>query len=329
VEDYYDVLQVSSNAEPEVIDAAYRRLARKYHPDANAGPDATERMRELNEAYEVLSNPARRAEYDRARQRTRREAARAESEAPSQPRREERAASVERVKTPAAKPAGRRPLLVGLALIGLAVLGACVAIGIWIGIDKVSESDDTLLEIGPAHVWTPSGVQWSCWSVDEEAQVQCIVNEAEASGASREAIAFFRERGVFLESYDERGRVDWGQVSYPFFNQSRPEPAFLNGAPPVLTVRDALGDVKDLAADAVTYVEAVTMPLNDPKRQQILIVWPEYATLESVIGGVSGQTFVVKLPLRKGRSSATERELEVGFVFDGAGKYLGRGLRAE
>ena len=65
--DYYAILQVHHKAEKEVIAAAYRRLAARYHPDVNASPDAAERMKQLNEAYEVLSNPARRAAYDRSR----------------------------------------------------------------------------------------------------------------------------------------------------------------------------------------------------------------------------------------------------------------------
>ena len=67
-EDLYEVLQVSPHAEPEVIEAAYRRLARKYHPDTSSGGDeAGERMRALSAAYAVLKDRARRAEYDRAR----------------------------------------------------------------------------------------------------------------------------------------------------------------------------------------------------------------------------------------------------------------------
>ena len=62
MKDYYDILQVSPNAEQEVIEAAYRRLARKYHPDVNRDPNAADRMRELNEAYEVLGGASRRAE---------------------------------------------------------------------------------------------------------------------------------------------------------------------------------------------------------------------------------------------------------------------------
>lgn len=64
--DYYATLQVDPRAEPEVIEAAYRRLARKHHPDASADPEAASRMRELNDAYEVLHDPARRRAYDAA-----------------------------------------------------------------------------------------------------------------------------------------------------------------------------------------------------------------------------------------------------------------------
>ena len=53
------------NADQEVVEAAYRRLARKYHPDVSSDPDAAARMRRLNEAYAVLGDPQRRARYDR------------------------------------------------------------------------------------------------------------------------------------------------------------------------------------------------------------------------------------------------------------------------
>ncbi|MBM2827043.1 MAG: chaperone protein DnaJ [Dehalococcoidia bacterium] len=65
--DYYETLQVHPSAEPEVIQAAYRRLSLKYHPDVNSSPAAGARMRELNEAYTVLADPIKRALYDRAR----------------------------------------------------------------------------------------------------------------------------------------------------------------------------------------------------------------------------------------------------------------------
>ena len=65
--DYYEVLQVHPRAEWEVIEAAYRRLARKYHPDVNEDVEAEQWMRELNAAYEVLSNPIFREDYDQRR----------------------------------------------------------------------------------------------------------------------------------------------------------------------------------------------------------------------------------------------------------------------
>jgi DnaJ-class molecular chaperone len=65
--DYYRVLQVDPDAEPEVIHAAYRRLAAKYHPDVSDSPEAADRMSEINAAYGVLKDPDQRAAYDRAR----------------------------------------------------------------------------------------------------------------------------------------------------------------------------------------------------------------------------------------------------------------------
>ncbi|MBI2906414.1 MAG: J domain-containing protein [Chloroflexi bacterium] len=65
--DYYAILQVHPRAEKEVIEAAYRRLATKYHPDRNSSPEATRRMKEINAAYEVLSDPEKRRWYDASR----------------------------------------------------------------------------------------------------------------------------------------------------------------------------------------------------------------------------------------------------------------------
>ncbi len=63
----YEVLQVSAKASPEVVHAAYRALAREYHPDVNDTPHAARMMRQLNAAYRVLSDPGRRAKYDAQR----------------------------------------------------------------------------------------------------------------------------------------------------------------------------------------------------------------------------------------------------------------------
>ena len=66
-QDLYEILQVHPSAHPEVINAAYRRLAFLYHPDKNPSADAAARMKRINLAYEILGDPSRRAEYDRTR----------------------------------------------------------------------------------------------------------------------------------------------------------------------------------------------------------------------------------------------------------------------
>ncbi len=62
--DYYDILGVSRNATDEQIKKAYRELVRKYHPDVSKDPNATEKFKEIQEAYQVLSDPKKRAAYD-------------------------------------------------------------------------------------------------------------------------------------------------------------------------------------------------------------------------------------------------------------------------
>jgi curved DNA-binding protein CbpA len=65
----YRRLEVAPEASPEQIGRAYRRLAHRLHPDTDpVDPDAASRFREITEAYEILSDPARRARYDRYRQ---------------------------------------------------------------------------------------------------------------------------------------------------------------------------------------------------------------------------------------------------------------------
>ncbi|MCS6914328.1 MAG: DnaJ C-terminal domain-containing protein [Myxococcales bacterium] len=68
LKDYYKTLGVSGTASAEEIKKAYRRLAKKYHPDVTGGDKAKEaKFKEITEAYEVLSDPKRRAEYDELR----------------------------------------------------------------------------------------------------------------------------------------------------------------------------------------------------------------------------------------------------------------------
>lgn len=65
--DPYKVLQVDPEAEDEVIQAAYRRLAQKYHPDRSVGQAAIDRMVAINAAWEIIGDPERRASHDLAR----------------------------------------------------------------------------------------------------------------------------------------------------------------------------------------------------------------------------------------------------------------------
>ena len=67
--DPYRVLQVAPHAEQEVIQAAYRALALKYHPDRDRTPDAQRRMLQINAAYTVLRDSAAREEWDRSQRR--------------------------------------------------------------------------------------------------------------------------------------------------------------------------------------------------------------------------------------------------------------------
>lgn len=64
---YYDILQINKNASPEIIEKAYKVLAKKYHPDLQTEENkkqAEEILKEINEAYEILSNPEKKKNYD-------------------------------------------------------------------------------------------------------------------------------------------------------------------------------------------------------------------------------------------------------------------------
>ena len=67
MKNYYKILQVDKDASPEIIKVAYKLLVKKNHPDLREGEDkknAEEKIKEINEAYDILSNPIKKAEYD-------------------------------------------------------------------------------------------------------------------------------------------------------------------------------------------------------------------------------------------------------------------------
>jgi DnaJ-class molecular chaperone len=70
MKDYYVALSVSRDASPSDVKVAYRKLAAKYHPDRNTDADAPEKFRVAQEAYDVLSDEAKRRAYDESRRRS-------------------------------------------------------------------------------------------------------------------------------------------------------------------------------------------------------------------------------------------------------------------
>ena len=67
MKNYYELLEVSENASPEVIEKAYKTLVKKYHPDLqpeNKKKEAENKIKEINEAYEILSNSVKKSNYD-------------------------------------------------------------------------------------------------------------------------------------------------------------------------------------------------------------------------------------------------------------------------
>ena len=64
MQDHYEVLGISKTASPDEIKSAYRKLSKQYHPDVNKDADAEEKFKQINEAYSVLSDSSKKAQYD-------------------------------------------------------------------------------------------------------------------------------------------------------------------------------------------------------------------------------------------------------------------------
>ena len=88
MKDYYKILQVAPDASTEVIQMAYKALAKKYHPDLNPGQEeaAQEKMKDVNEAYEILSDKDKRWQYDQIYYRQEKTAQKTSYTAPEPPK---------------------------------------------------------------------------------------------------------------------------------------------------------------------------------------------------------------------------------------------------
>ena len=87
---YYEVLGLNRDATDDDIRRAFRRLALQFHPDRSDAPDAEEQFQEINEAYQVLSVPSTRIDYDQCIERQEQEAERRQRDAEERRQREER-----------------------------------------------------------------------------------------------------------------------------------------------------------------------------------------------------------------------------------------------
>jgi len=148
--DYYAVLAVDPEAGHEVIQIAYWRLATEYGASVRHYPEAAAKLRELNEAYEVLVNPELRARYDELR--------RAEASEAAEERRG-RAEPKPKVRAPVVIAEGlnvkvlRRRLAAGLVDAVLMLVGLALAVGVW-G-DNSAELDSSRLTLGLSLGWRP------------------------------------------------------------------------------------------------------------------------------------------------------------------------------
>jgi hypothetical protein len=157
VHSHYDNLKVSRDAPPEVIRAAYKSLAQKYHPDRNRDPRAAQIFKLINAAYDVLSDPAARADHDDWLARKEREAAPAARRDASTARAPEPAAAAARPQRP--PPARTGP---GRRMLGRVPLRVWLLIGViaWLGISELTKhmhAPDKVNGAAPPPVETPAG----------------------------------------------------------------------------------------------------------------------------------------------------------------------------
>lgn len=152
----YEALEVSPRASQDVILAAYRALARTYHPDRNSEPAAGERMQQLNAAYAVLSDPRQRAAYDvncLRSQRAQRFAATplgAKRAAPPGSSRNTRVVVAERQSSGPVTPTGTRFGGMSIAIATMLILLCGLALAIWMML--ALDADSPIRDAKPAMI---------------------------------------------------------------------------------------------------------------------------------------------------------------------------------
>ena len=159
---HYDNLHISADADAETVKQAYRRLSKQYHPDLNPDPDAHRIMQLINQAYEVLSDPERRAEHDRwiAEQQARQKVAEVRITVQRQPAAAPAAASPPPQPAAAAAPTKQQKRLTA-ALLAVAVVmaGALLAWQLslfWSGSNDETAQDDASAVAGSLKETAPA-----------------------------------------------------------------------------------------------------------------------------------------------------------------------------
>jgi hypothetical protein len=135
-------------------------------------------------------------------------------------------------------------------------------------------------------------------------------------GAHQSAIDFLKAQGFFLSSFDERGRIDYGRGSAPWFNMARPtHQLFLNGEPSVIEV----GSIPDTWKTQPGYVDVVAAhPLAFP--------WPEYGLLVAQNESAGRLSFEIAYPLRDCRACESLGFVVMAYSFDAQGRLAGEAL---
>ncbi len=150
----------------------------------------------------------------------------------------------------------------------------------------------------------------------------CILQVMRLGNASPSAVAFYQQQKYFLVTFEEHGRVDYGQAGAPWVNMGRPTPIlFLNGSPDIIEAK-----IPDDYKKDASYANVLKLPTATPGSTLTPLEdspWGEYGQLTSVASTSSGQRFVVSYPLRGCRACADDGYLPIAYNFDTQGKLTG------